>query len=58
MKEYKVVIYQENLLSSLFFGSQSQSRQIQRVPQQPNSRRLACRNHGKRPTPYALIFQT
>lgn len=59
MKEYKVVIYQESLLSSLFFGAAKVNpRQFQRVPQQTNPRRLAGCNDGKRFAPYAAVFQT
>ena len=58
MKEYKAVIYQENLLSSLvFWQRQNQSGQIQRFPQQPRFARLEGRYHGKRSAPHAAVFR-
>lgn len=53
MKEYKAVIYQENLLSSLVFGSAK----INPVTQQPLFARLEGRYHGKRPAPHVAVFR-
>ncbi|ADY98561.1 Uncharacterised protein [Neisseria meningitidis] len=59
MKEYKVVIYQESLLSSLFFGAAKVNPvNFSAFLNKQIPRRLAGRNDGKRFAPYAAVFQT
>lgn len=57
MKEYKVVIYQESLLSSLFFGAAKVNPvNFSAFLNKQIPRRLAGRNDGKRFAPYAAVF--
>ena len=57
MKEYKAVIYQENLLSSLVFGSAKINPvKFSEFPQQPRFARLEGRYHGKDQRRMLLFF--
>ncbi len=59
MKEYKVIIYQESLLSSLFFGAAKVNpiKFSEFLNKQTPEGWRGC-NDGKRFAPYAAVFQT
>lgn len=59
MKEYKAVIYQENLLSSLVFGSAKINpvKFSDFLNSHASQGWKEGRYHGKRPAPHAAVFR-